>query len=254
MHRESCAAVSPDAGVRAGVHRLTVLDVQDVTRLVRRVLLAAPTLAPLPLSPGQDVGLMLTDPTGRAVRRRYTLTRVDPVAATVVLDGIRHGPGPGADWFGGASVGDEVEVFGPRGKITPPRPGAFVLFVGDESALPAFAELAAALPSRGQAVGVVEVADATEELPVPSPAALRIDWVHRDGRPGGGSDLLARALAAADLPGGPGQAYLFGESRAVVALRPILAGRGLAGPDVLLKGYWNATGRRAAVVAEPPGP
>ena len=232
--------VSP--GSRAGVHRLRVLQVTQITRLMKRVTLAAPTLAALPLAPAQDVGLMLVDGTGRPVRRRYTLREVDPAAATVALDGVLHGAGPGAAWFAGAAVGDEVDVFGPRGKIVPADTD-WHLFVGDESGLPAFQELAAALPDSARAVLVVEVADAGEEQPVPARAGTAVTWIHRDGRPGGGSDLLSAALVDVRLPDGPGQAYLLGESRSVVALRPALAARGLSGSAVFLKGYWNATGR-----------
>lgn len=228
--------------MRAAVHRLTVLDVRRASRLVRRVTLTAPTLTALPLTPAQDVGLMLTDAAGRSVRRRYTLTAVDPQARTVVLDGILHGPGPGAAWFEAAAPGDEVDVYGPRGRITV-TDADWHLFVGDESALPAFSELAAALPASARGVLLMEVADAGEQLPVPGAAELDVRWVHRDGRPGGGRDLLAAAIADAPLPDGRGQAYLLGESRAVVALRAPLADRGITGSAVFLKGYWNAVGR-----------
>ena len=238
----SADAAPPSGPIRAGVHRLRVLDVRQVTRLVRRVTLAAPTLALLPLTPAQDVGLILVDAAGRSVRRRYTLTRVDARARTVTLDGVLHGSGPGAAWFAEVAVGAEVEVFGPRGKIVLVD-RAWHLFIGDESGVPAFLELAAALPHRAVGVLVVEVADAGEEQPIPAGARVHATWVHRNGAPAGGSDLLAAALAGVPLPPGGGQAYLLGESRAVVALRPALAARGLSGSDVFLKGYWNATGR-----------
>jgi NADPH-dependent ferric siderophore reductase len=113
------------------------------------------------------------------------------------------------------------------------------LFVGDESGLPAFGELLAGLPSGARATVVVEVASAAEQQPLPSPAEVDVRWVHRNGQPAGRPELLAGALRAIEAVDGPAQAYVLGESRAVVALHPVLAELGIGRARTFVKGYWN---------------
>lgn len=228
------------APVRASTHQLGVVAVRDLTPRMRRVTVHAPTLASLALRPAQDLGLVLTDDSGRPGRRRYTLRHVDRAAGTVDLDGILHGHGPGARWFADVAVGDHAEAIGPRGKLEL-QPADWHLFVGDEAGLPAFAELARALPGEQCGLAIIEVTDAADEVAVDG---VDVRWVHRGDRPPGSSELLAAALGELDEPTGVGAGYLLGESRAVVALRPELARLGLEGPAVFLKGYWNV-GRAA---------
>jgi NADPH-dependent ferric siderophore reductase len=203
---------------------------------MRRITLRMPTLTALPLRPAQDVSLVFIGADSRELRRRYTIRHADAAASTVDLDGILHGHGgPGATWFERAQVGDTIEVVGPRGKVVLDASAEWHLFAGDESGVPAFAELIAALPTGSTAVIVVEVADAAEEIDLPDTT----HWVHRDGATPGTQTLLTEALASVDLPAGRGAAYLLGESRAMVALRPTLEARGVAHADTFLKGYWN---------------
>jgi NADPH-dependent ferric siderophore reductase len=195
-----------------------------------------PTLTALPLRPAQDVGLVFIGADGRELRRRYTIRHADAAGGTIDLDGILHGrDGPGAAWFEHAAPGDTIEVVGPRGKVVVDPSADWHLFAGDESGLPAFAELIAGLPTGSTAVTVVEVADAAEEIDLPDTT----HWVHRDGATPGGPTLLTDALASVALPAGRGAAYLLGESRAMVALRPTLEARGVAHAATFLKGYWN---------------
>jgi NADPH-dependent ferric siderophore reductase len=203
---------------------------------MRRVTLHMPTLTALPLRLAQDVGLVFVAADGRELRRRYTIRHADAAAGTIDLDGILHGHGGfGAAWFERARVGDTTDVVGPRGKVLLDANAAWHLFAGDESGLPAFAELIAALPTGSTAITVVEIADAAEEIDLPDTT----HWVHRDGTTPGTPTLLAEALTSVDLPTGRGAAYLLGESRAMVALRPTLEARGVAHADTFLKGYWN---------------
>jgi len=207
-----------------------------LTPRMRRITLHMPTLTALPLRPAQDVGLVFVGPDGRELRRRYTIRHADRQAGTIDLDGILHGhEGPGAAWFEHAQIGDEVEAVGPRGKVLLEPRADWHLFAGDESGIPAFAELITAVPRGASAVTVVEVADAAEEIDLPDTT----HWVHRDGAAAGTVTFLAEALASIELPAGRGAAYLLGESRCMVALRPTLEGRGVAHADTFLKGYWN---------------
>ncbi|MCW2527755.1 MAG: putative siderophore-interacting protein, partial [Pseudonocardiales bacterium] len=149
-----------------------------------------------------------------------------------------------AQWFASASEGDVVDVVGPRGKIEIETGADWHYFVGDESGLPAFAELIAGLPAGAVARALIEVTSAADELALESDADVQTTWIHRGSSPAGKSELLATAIGAAELPTGVGQAYLLGESRSVVVLRGGLGERGLLGPQVFLKGYWNSAPMR----------
>ena len=109
--------------------------------------------------------------------------------------------------------------------------------IGDESALPAVATVLAALPGGVPAVAYLEVADAAEEQELPGGATVH--WVHRGDRPAG--EPLADAVRAAQLPDGPGQAWLAGESACVRDLRRhLLDDRKLDRRAVYATGYWRA--------------
>jgi NADPH-dependent ferric siderophore reductase len=200
---------------------------------MRRVTVQADSLRGVAIRPAQDVELLLREENGRRVKRRYTIRPARADDGELDLDVVLHGAGPGAGWGATAAEGDEVEFHGPRGKLEL-RPAAAHLLIGDESALPAFAAIRAALPDHEPATAVVEVTDATDELPIAAPTT----WVHRGARPPGGAELLLAALA--QHPVDPhARAYLLGETRAMVALRAHLEERGVEHDAIFVKGYWN---------------
>jgi NADPH-dependent ferric siderophore reductase len=223
-----------------------VVDNRALTPRMRRVTVRSQALAGVAVRPAQDVELLLREESGRRVKRRYTIRHARPEAGELDLDVVLHGAGPGARWGAEAGPGDAVEFQGPRGKLEL-RPAPWHLLVGDESALPAIAAIAEALPPGEQAVAVVEVRDAADELPV---RGADVHWVHRGTEPAGGAALLRAALAGIAVPAGA-RGYLMGESRAMVALRPLLEGAGIEHDAIFLKGYWNL-GRPDRLAGRPP--
>lgn len=213
---------------RTPLHAATVVDASDVTPRMRRITLHAPTMDRP--RPAQDVELVLVDGTGRKVKRRYTVTHYRDGHFDV--DALRHGDAPGATWAATTKPGDPVQFFGPRGRLEL-RDADWHLFVGDESALPAIAELAAAV--RTPAYALIEVGDASDELPVDAD----VRWLHRGATPPGTAELFTAALDGFSRPPGDGHAYLLGESRVVAGLRPRLQAMGLGNEQLYVKGYWN---------------
>ena len=57
------------------------------------------------------------------------------------------------------------------------------------------------LPAHVRAIVRLEVANAGEEQPLPTRAALDLLWLHRNGAPAGTSPLLERAVRAVELGG-----------------------------------------------------
>lgn len=219
-------------------YSVTVRAVSNLNARMRRVSVGSGSLADFAPWPGQDVVLHLTSDEGAGVRRRYTVRNLDSVAHTFDLDFVRHGHGPGALWAENARPGDQVEIFGPRGKV-PVSDAGWQLLAGDESALPAIAEIVRALPAGITASALIEVTDSADEEAIDAVAKLDLQWLHRGPAVAGTSDVLDRAVAQASIPDGDRHIYLFGESRVVRRLRDQIAARGVSTGDVSAKGYWN---------------
>src|SRR3954447_19452154 len=158
---------------------------------MRRISVRSDALLGVAIRPAQDVELLLREPSGRRVKRRYTIRHARPERGELDLDVLLHGDGPGARWGETAQPGDTVEFQGPRGKLEL-RPAPWHLLVGDESAVPAISAIADALPAGEEAVAFVEVQDAADELPV---EGADVRWVHRGATAPGGPELLTAALA-----------------------------------------------------------
>ena len=199
---------------------------------MQRITVVAESMAGLELRPAQDVELFLREAGGRRVKRRYTIRDARPATGQLDLDVLMHGHGPGSAWAATVAPGDSIEFQGPRGKLSL-RSAGWHLLVGDESAIPAIASICEALDE--PAFAVIEVDGRDDELPV----LAQTRWVHRGGTPAGRAELLTGVLASMPLPAGAGHAYLMGETRAMVALRPVVEARGIAHDAVFVKGYWN---------------
>jgi NADPH-dependent ferric siderophore reductase len=220
---------------RSPTHTGRVVATAELTPRMRRVSVQADSMREVELRPAQDVELLLREPTGRRVKRRYTIRRARPELGELDLDVLLHGTGPGSSWGATAAVGDEVEFMGPRGKLHL-APADWHLLVGDESALPAIAAICAALPASEPAIALVEVGDASDELPI-EPA--EVHWLYRATAAPGTPDRLTAAAETLTLPAGVGHGYLMGETRTMVAVRAVLEARDVAHDAIFVKGYWN---------------
>ena len=169
----------------------------------------------------------------RPLTRTYTVSRYDNDACEIDFDFVLHSDaGPASDWAKRARPGDRLIFVGPSPAYLPDLTADWHLLAGDETALPA---ITAILRELGPDVPVrvfVEVEDAAEEQPLP----VEVTWLHRDGT----DDLLARAVAAAELPAGRVDAWLAGERASMVALRQhLLADRGYERSRVRPTTYWR---------------
>ena len=219
---------------RSPVHTGEVVGATSLTPRMRRVTIRSAALSGVDLRPAQDVELLLTEPSGRRVKRRYTIRTHRPDVGEADLDVLLHGDSPGSVWGRTAAPGDAIEFQGPRGKLQLTS-APWHLLCGDESALPAIAAICEALPSGERAIAVMEVTDALDELPV----RAETHWVHRGATAPGTPEVLTAAVAGVGLPAGRGHAYLMGETRTMVAVRALVEERGIAHDDIFVKGYWN---------------
>jgi NADPH-dependent ferric siderophore reductase len=231
---------------RSPVRVAEVTAATSLTPRMRRVTVRSAEMIGVDLRPAQDVELLLREPSGRRVKRRYTISRARPESGELDLDVLLHGDGPGSRWGQAAEPGQTVEFQGPRGKLEL-RPAPWHLLVGDESALPAIASICAALPPGEAATAVIEVQDDADELPV---AGADVRWVHRGSASPGEAAILTAALDGVEVRPGA-RAYLMGETRTMVALRALLEERGLDHDAIFVKGYWNV-GRPDRLAGRPP--
>jgi NADPH-dependent ferric siderophore reductase len=223
---------------RSPVHRGRVLRTEQLAPRFRRVTIHCDAMVDVAIRPAQDVELHLREPSGRRVKRRYTIRHSRPDVGELDLDVFLHGDGPGSTWGTSAAAGDEVDFQGPRGKLEL-RSAPWHLLVGDESALPAIAAICEALPADERAIACIEVGDGDDELPRYVPGNAETHWVHRGAHAPGTPDLLVPYVESLALPADGGHGYLLGETRSMVALRALLESRGFAHDTLFVKGYWN---------------
>ena len=230
--------------------RLEVVSSERLTPVMQQVVLTAPELATLRYRPGQDVMLRVAVTGGRPVRRRYTIRGADRERQLLTLNIVRHAGGPGERWVASARPGDAIEGIGPRGKIFPDQDADWHLFIGDESALPAFFAMAGSLPAGTPVAVILEVPGPQDEQPLAAAAQVSLTWLHRGSGPAGEPGALTAAAGQVPFPPGAGHAYLAGEARVVLALREVLTGRGLAQSQLSPKAYWGR-GKANAEHGEP---
>jgi len=251
---ESAPALNDPFAVLAGPlaattrMQLEVVDSSPLSPGMQRMVLTAPELAGLQYQPGQDMMLMVAVDGDRPVRRRYTIRALDRERRLLTIDVVRHADGPGERWVAAARPGDKIEGIGPRGKIFLNPDADWHLFIGDDSALPAYLAMAGAVPAGARALVILEVPSPDAEQD--APAGAEVAWLHRDGRPAGDPAVLVEAAGTVALPPGRGHAYLAGEATVVLRLREALAARGLAAEQISPKAYWGR-GRANASHGEP---
>jgi NADPH-dependent ferric siderophore reductase len=233
------SATAATAVRRTPLHEVRVTAVLELTPRMRRVTVAGPSLTGLVVAPAQDIEVVLPDGSGHRVKRRYTIRSARPDAGEIDIDVLVHPHGPGGRWADAVAAGDDLSFFGPRGHLEV-LPADWHLFIGDEAGVPAIAAVIEALPAGEAALVLAEVGDESDELPWTRAAGdLAVTWLHRGDTSPGTSDLFASAVGALAMPVGSARAYLLGESRAMVGLRPALARLGIEPGDTYLKGYWN---------------
>jgi NADPH-dependent ferric siderophore reductase len=111
------------------------------------------------------------------------------------------------------------------------------VLAGDESAVPAIGTILRALPETTRATVLVEVADASAELPLDGPAGTEIRWLVAEGDVPG--DALVPALTA--LPVAPDdRVWAAGEAAAVQRVRRHLFDElGHPRRHATVRGYWK---------------
>ena len=200
--------------------------------------------------PGEELVLpeisddwILTYPEGAAQpeSRVYTISdfRVVDGLSEFDLDVVVHDDGIGALWAQNCEIGSQVGLLEPHGLYAAPEGVAWQLLVADLTGVPALARILRGLQPGQKAEATVVVTDATDEIALPSPADVTVNWVvvatENDI-----TDALTEAVTAASLPDSDRYVWLAGEARSSRAVRRYLR-RELGWPqsDFYTCGYWQ---------------
>ncbi|MBB5953734.1 NADPH-dependent ferric siderophore reductase [Saccharothrix tamanrassetensis] len=199
--------------------------------------------------PDPDGTLRLPEPNGQTLRwprpsptsREYTVRRYDPAAGEIDIDVALHDGGLGSEWALTVEPGEVVHVAGPPGGLIVPHGYDRYLLAGDITALPAIARWLEELPRTAAGWAFIEVADATQEIPLSAPEDVEVHWLHRGDVPPGVGGVLERAVRTVSVPEGERvYAWIAGEAGALKPLRRWVRDElGLAKEDHDITGYWK---------------
>ncbi|GIH93306.1 siderophore-interacting protein [Planobispora siamensis] len=215
--------------------------------------------------------------------RTYTVRAVRQPAGELDVDFVLHGDSsPASRWATYAAPGHRAVVIGPNAAFdgptggqewAPPAGTTHMLLAGDETAVPAIAAIAEALPADAQATILLEVPEAGDALPLDLAPGVRVTWLPREGTGEGArhGDLLVPAVREAlrelavsggapaaledvdvdaeilwevpepvSRPGDGFYAWLAGEAGMVKLLRRLLVQEaGVDRRSVAFMGYWR---------------
>lgn len=222
-----------------------MVDTQRLSPQLVRITLGGAGFAQFDDRPETDkyVKLKFTTPEPEAhpVTRTYTVRRVDAEAQTLDVDFVVHGDeGLAGPWAASVARGATISFMGPGGGYSPDPDAAWVLLLGDLSAVPAIAAALEALAPETTGFAYIEVDDPGSILDLDAPEGVEVHWIVD---PQHEVDRLADAVRALEWRDGKVDVFAHGERESMKALRRALFDeRGLDRAQVSLSGYW-ARGR-----------
>jgi NADPH-dependent ferric siderophore reductase len=227
---------------RAREYAATVLRREPLApHLVRLVLadLRGPDAFASSGIPDEWVGLVVP---GQFQSRYYTVRSWD--GAELVLDVVVHEEGLVTEWASRDCVGEVVTIQEAKGSFAMPVDAAWLLLVGDLTAMPAMARILStvSVPTRVWA----EVPD---DLPGYLPDGADVTWLEP---PGEGQSALAAVVEGIDWPDGDGYFWMAGESGQMRAIRKhLMRDVKLPSTSYDVMGYWRGGGVRQPRAVDP---
>ena len=132
-------------------------------------------------------------------QRVYTIRAIDAKAGWIDVDFVTHGDnGPGSAFAMHACLGDVVGMTGPLGTALPEAD--WMLFAGDETALPAIGRYLAEAPEHVSGHAIIEVGSKTDVIALPTNSQMQVQWLFRDGDQPVVRSLIQDAIRSVELP------------------------------------------------------
>jgi NADPH-dependent ferric siderophore reductase len=175
----------------------------------------------------------------RAPIRTFTPRNFDAGRLELTLDVVLHDHGAATDWARQAEIGDEAAISGPgRSENLDPAARSFLL-VGDESAIPAIAQLLESIEADRTIEVHIEIAHPDARFELPTHPQATITWHDATTGAAPGDSLIAVVVGLGELADA---VWIAGEAAAVQRLRTHLFDeRGRTRTSVTARGYWKRT-------------
>jgi len=243
------------------LHEITVVSAENVTPNMRRVIFSCADITPFaggdmhvrllvppngrpPVWPGfrEDGRIAWPEGQDELLVRVYTIRAIDIERGEIWIDFLQHPmPGistPGADFARDARIGDRAALLGPGGGCLPSA--QTIVLIGDESALPAIARIAAEVPAGTQMRAIIEIENEAEEQPLPTHGTLEVSWLHRCHYPDR-QDRLLLSQATAAIASIDEETFVWAacEKNDIRAIRSVLKGRLHDHRKMYVAWYWE---------------
>ncbi|GEP34377.1 siderophore-interacting protein [Nocardioides szechwanensis] len=226
---------------RARSYDAQVLRRARVSDHLVRIVLGGPGLADFESTglPDEWVGLVVP---GQFQSRYYTVRSWE--GGELTLDVVVHDVGLVTEWVQGDCVGETVTLTEPKGSFAPPEAAAWVILVGDLTAMPAMARI-----STSVAVPVHVWAEVPDDLSEYLPTYSTVHWLDA---PHDGESRLASVVETIDWPEGDGYFWMAGESAQMRAIRKhLMRERRLPSTAYDVMGYWRGGTTRQPRAVDP---
>lgn len=226
---------------RARSYDAQVLRRARVSDHLVRIVLGGPGLADFESTglPDEWVGLVVP---GQFQSRYYTVRSWE--AGELTLDVVVHDVGLVTEWVQDDCVGDTVTLTEPKGSFAPPVGAAWVILVGDLTAMPAMARISASV-----SVPVHVWAEVPDDLSDYLPTYSTVHWLDA---PHDGESRLASVVETIDWPEGEGYFWMAGESAQMRAIRKhLMRERRLPSTAYDVMGYWRGGTTRQPRAVDP---
>ena len=234
--------------------RATVVGTEAVTPRLIRVTIEGEALVGFPMpEPAGSVRLLLPEPDTfdlptwaannfvyadgrRPTLRTLTPVATDPALGRLALEVVQHTAGRAATWAAAARAGDAAAISGPARGYVPPATARGFLLGGDETAIPALIQLAAAVPDGVPTDVLVEVPDRAARRDVSHRRGVSVHWIDGGAVPGA---ALAEAFEARRVDDGT-HVWAGGEAAAMQRIRRHLYETlGIERSRATARGYWK---------------
>lgn len=169
--------------------------------------------------------------------RTFTPRLFDPARNELTLHIVLHDHGVATDWARRARPGDEAAVSGPgRSEHVDPDARSHLL-VGDESAMPAIAQLLEWIPDDHSIEAHIEVRGPEARIPLPAHPGAAVSWHDAEDGADPGAQMIDAVRGIGELPDA---VWVAGEAAAVQRLRKhLFDDRGRDRSSVTARGYWK---------------
>ena len=212
---------------------VSVTEVQQISKRIRRIRMAGTSLCGISWSPGQKVKLKIG-----AHLKSYTPAQVDSKAGWMDILFHLHCNGVASLWAKDVSIGDQTSFIGPIDSLSVGiLDSEWYMFLGDETTLGLATALTNRIDQHVPILGGIEL----ESHDLSAVAVLRLPFeaIERGDEFGAS---LEEWVSSIKLPPGSGKVWISGEVAMTRQLRNVLLQRGMTRQQLQIKPYWSLRG------------